>query len=111
MEKHIILKEEILRQYKSVRAFSKEMDIPYSTLATALSGNIDGMAYGTVLKICEKLEISPVDLTPIYSKGAYNKALGEGKLLKQYQLLNRTGKKRAIEYLEDMAQLSKYTEQ
>ena len=40
MEKHIILKEEILRQYKSVRAFSKEMDIPYSTLATALSGNM-----------------------------------------------------------------------
>lgn len=110
MEKHIILKEEILRQYKSVRAFSKEMDIPYSTLATALAGNIDGMAYGTVLRICEKLEINPVDLTPIYSKGTYNKALGEGKLIKNYQALNRAGKKRAMELLDDMTQLTKYTE-
>lgn len=36
MTKAEILKKEILRQYRSVRQFAMEMNIPYSTLVTAL---------------------------------------------------------------------------
>ena len=47
MTKAEILKTEILTQYKSVRQFAIEMEIPYSTLVTALDRGIEGMAYGT----------------------------------------------------------------
>ena len=36
MTKAEVLKKVILSQYKSVRQFAVEMDIPYSTLVTAL---------------------------------------------------------------------------
>ena len=36
MTKAEILKAEILKQHKSVRQFAIEMEIPYSTLVTAL---------------------------------------------------------------------------
>ena len=55
MTKAEILKREILSQYKSVRQFAIEMQIPYSTLVTALDRGIEGMAYGTVIKMCDKL--------------------------------------------------------
>ena len=54
MTKAEILKAEILKQYKSVRQFALEMGIPYSTLVTALDRGIEGMAYGTVIRMCDK---------------------------------------------------------
>ena len=55
MTKAEILKREILRQYRSIRQFALELNIPYSTLVTALERGIEGMAYGTVIKMCDKL--------------------------------------------------------
>ena len=46
MTKAEILKKEILTQYRSLRQFALEMEIPYSTLVTALERGIEGMAYG-----------------------------------------------------------------
>ena len=46
-----ILKGVILSRYKSIRQFAVEMNIPYSTLITALERGVDGMAYSTVIKI------------------------------------------------------------
>ena len=57
MTKAEILKKEILTQYKSVRQFAIEMQIPYSTLVTALDRGIEGMAYGTVIRMCDKLNL------------------------------------------------------
>ena len=54
MTKAQILKKEILSQYRSVRQFAMDMQIPYSTLVTALERGIDGMAYGTVIKMCKR---------------------------------------------------------
>ena len=39
MTKAEILKKEILRQYRSVRQFAMEMNIPYSTLVTVCHGD------------------------------------------------------------------------
>ena len=49
--KTLILKKAILSRYKSIRQFAGEMEIPYSTLVTALERGIEGMAYSTA-KIC-----------------------------------------------------------
>ena len=65
MTKAEILKKEILRQYRSVRQFALEMSIPYSTLVTALERGIEGMAYGTVIKMCDKLNLNPVDFSSL----------------------------------------------
>ena len=65
MTKAQILKKEILSQYRGVRQFAMDMQIPYSTLVTALERGIDGMAYGTVIKMCNKLNLNPVDFSSL----------------------------------------------
>ena len=52
-----LIKNEIIRQYKSVLKFSEESGIPYSTLSNALSKGIGGSSYDTVVKICHMLGI------------------------------------------------------
>ena len=76
MTKAEILKREILRQYRSVRQFAMEMGIPYSTLVTALERGIEGMAYGTVIKMCDKLSLNPVDFP---GKGCIPGSTASGK--------------------------------
>ncbi len=56
------LRNLILDRYKSLRRFSKEIDIPYSTLMTILTRDIGGASFDIILKICKKLDISPYDL-------------------------------------------------
>ena len=68
MTKAEILKREILSQYKSVRQFAIDMSIPYSTLVTALDRGIEGMAYGTVIKMCDRLNLNPVDFQRCLTK-------------------------------------------
>lgn len=52
-----LIKNEIKRQYKSVRKFSEVSGIPYSTLSNALSKGVGGTSYDTVVKICKLLDI------------------------------------------------------
>ena len=52
-----LIKTEIKRQYKSVRKFSEESGIPYSTLSNALAKGIGGTSYDTVIKICNLLNL------------------------------------------------------
>ena len=80
MTKAEILKQEILKQYKSVRQFAIDMEIPYSTLVTALDRGIEGMAYGTVIRMCDKLSLNPVDFSSL-EKG---EVLGEKICIDEY---------------------------
>ena len=52
---------EIKRQYKSVRKFSQVINIPQTTLASALKNGISGTAYETIVKICKTLDIQLVN--------------------------------------------------
>lgn len=52
-----LIKNEIKRQYRSVRKFSEVSGIPYSTLSNALAKGIGGTSYETVVKICKILDI------------------------------------------------------
>lgn len=109
MTKEELLKQEILSQYKSVRQFAMELGIPCSTLSSALDGKLDGMAYGTVLKICDKLNLNPINLTEEDTTSHSGLTVIENKMLGSFRQLNKAGKLRFLEYLTEMALLDKYT--
>ncbi len=108
MTKAEMLKKEILRQYRSVRQFSLDMGIPYSTLVTALERGIDGMAYGTVIRICDKLRLNPVDFSSLEDDAALGGLLLENRVMKNYVKLNQSGRDKILELMEDFTQIDKY---
>ena len=97
MTKAEILKKEILGQYRSVRQFAMEMGIPYSTLVTALERGIEGMAYGTVIKMCDKLSLNPVDFSSL-----------ENRVMQYYMKLNQEGRDKILELMDDFVNIDKY---
>lgn len=108
MTRSEILKHEILRQHRSVRAFALEMGIPYSTLVTALDRGIEGMAYGTVIRICEQLSLNPVDFSPL-EKGTYlGETLLENRVMQRYLKLNEDGRAKILDLMDDYTQMEKY---
>ncbi|MBQ0038274.1 MAG: hypothetical protein KBS74_06325 [Clostridiales bacterium] len=55
-----IVRTEIARQYKSVRQFSFAVDIPLSTINSALHNGIGGSSFDTVMQICNTLGIKAI---------------------------------------------------
>ena len=108
MTKAEILKKEILGQYKSVRQFALEMSIPYSTLVTALDRGIEGMAYGTVIRMCDKLNLNPVDFTSLERGADLGDKIVENRVMQQYVKLNKSGRKKVLDLMSDFASLEKY---
>lgn len=108
MTKAEVLKKEILRQYRSVRQFAMEMNIPYSTLVTALERGIEGMAYGTVIKMCDKLNLNPVDFTSLENDTSLGAQLLENRVMQYYTKLNQEGRDKVIELMDDFVQIEKY---
>ena len=100
MTKAEILKKEILRQYRSVRQFAMEMNIPYSTLVTALERGIEGMAYGTVIKMCDKLSLNPVDFSSLERDASLGAQLLENRVMQNYVKLNQTGRDKILELMD-----------
>lgn len=108
MTKAEILKKEILRQYRSVRQFALEMGIPYSTLVTALERGIDGMAYGTVIRMCDKLSLNPVDFSSLERDISLGAQLLENRVMQYYIKLNQNGRDKVLELMDDFVQIDKY---
>lgn len=108
MTKAEILKKEILRQYRSVRQFAMDMSIPYSTLVTALERGIEGMAYGTVIKMCDKLSLNPVDFTSLERNMTLGEQLLENRVMQYYIKLNQDGRDKILELMDDFVQIDKY---
>jgi hypothetical protein len=108
MTKAEILKKEILRQYRSVRQFALDMNIPYSTLVTALERGIEGMAYGTVIKICDKLSLNPVDFTSLDRDTVLSEQLLENRVMQYYVKLNQEGRDKVLDLMDDFVQIDKY---
>ena len=59
MTREDTLRNLILDRYISLRQFSIEADIPYSSLMTLLTRGVGGASFDTVVKICNALEIDP----------------------------------------------------
>ncbi len=108
MSKAEILKKEILRQYRSVRQFALELGIPYSTLVTALERGIEGMAYGTVIKMCDKLSLNPVDFSSLERDISLGEQLLENRVMQYYIRLNQNGRDKVLELMDDFVQIDKY---
>lgn len=108
MTKAEILKKEILGQYRSVRQFALEMGIPYSTLVTALERGIEGMAYGTVIKMCDKLSLNPVDFSSLERDTSLGAQLLENRVMQYYVKLNQNGRDKILELMDDFVQIDKY---
>lgn len=62
MNRELKLRNMILDKYTSLRQFAIKADIPYSTLITILLRGIGGASFDMIMKICNKLEIDPVEL-------------------------------------------------
>ena len=105
MTKAQILKKEILSQYRSVRQFALEMQIPYSTLVTALER---GMAYGTVIKMCNKLNLNPVDFSSLERDTTISEQLLENRVMQYYVKLNQEGRDKILGLMDDFVQIKKY---
>ncbi len=108
MRKAEVLKKEILKQYRSVRQFAIEMNIPYSTLVTALERGIEGMAYGTVIRMCDKLSLNPVDFSSLERNTSLSEQLLENRVMQYYVKLNQTGRDKILELMDDFVQIDKY---
>ena len=67
-----IVRAEIARQYKSVRQFAFAVNIPLSTINSALHNGIGGSSFDTVVQICRTLGIKAIsdDAPSVY----FNKA-------------------------------------
>ena len=52
------LKEFILTKYRSLRQFTQEIELPYSTMTTLLKKGVNNSNVQTVIKICQALNIS-----------------------------------------------------
>lgn len=55
-----IVRAEIARQYKSVRQFAFAVNVPLSTINSALHNGIGGSSYDTVVQICRTLGIKTI---------------------------------------------------
>ena len=103
-----ILKGVILSRYKSIRQFAVTMNIPYSTLITALERGIDGMAYSTVIRICEALSLNPLDFTPLDEDNSLSSQIQTRRVMEKYWMLNKAGRKKVMDIMEDYTLIPAY---
>lgn len=109
------LKEIILRQYPSIRAFARETGIAHGTLVSALNNGIDGMAWSKLNQICKFLQIDAESLEPLTRmENSEDKSTAEGEVdnrnrfLAYYHILNSTGQAKVEDYVKDLARISAY---
>ncbi|CAI3557173.1 hypothetical protein [Clostridium neonatale] len=109
MDKTEKLKHIILSKYNSVREFSKVVEIPSTTLASALDKGIGGMAVDRIIKICDVLNIDIKTFDPLEIISQNNNlSQEETTLLENYNKLNSKGKERLIDYSDELTTNIKY---
>ncbi|MPM62042.1 hypothetical protein SDC9_108908 [bioreactor metagenome] len=110
MNKTEKLKNIILNRYGSIREFSKIVEIPSTTLTSALDKGIGGMAVDRVIKICEILDINIKTFEPLKPTNK-NLAKNEERLLSNFKKLNDLGKNEAIKRVEELTEINKYIDE
>lgn len=88
------VKAEILKNYKSIREFSKISEIPYTTLKSALDRGIGGTAVETVIKICNILNLDLQTFEPNQISTHSNCSMNEEQteIMNKYKKLDKHGK-------------------
>lgn len=92
-----LIRQEIRRQYRSVRQFALQAGIPLSTVVTALNNDLKGSSYEIVVAMCKVLDIQAVtsDLSVFLDKS-------RRELLEGYSRLDDLGRHtvEAVLYVE-----------
>ena len=57
----MLIKQEIKKQYRSVRQFAFSVGIAQTTVVSALKNGISGTGFNTVMKMCKALNIKVFD--------------------------------------------------
>ena len=102
------IKELILANYKSIRAFTVAASIPYSTVDNIFKRGIGGT---TVVRICDLLGITVEGITHGIIEPKENSAQltpTQAKLLDSFDQLNEEGQIKAVEYVEDLVLTGRY---
>lgn len=111
------LKQEILKRYKSVRAFTTTINIPYSTLDSVFKRGITNAGVSTMIKVFDALDL---DIESVQSKelrhrthiknspSADESAPGEKQLVSLYHELNEEGQNKLVDYADDLVSSGKY---
>ena len=77
----VVTREEYLKElikqkgYGNLKQFAAEIDIPYTTLLSMLNNGIGGAAVGSIIKICEALDISVESLKSDLVEPSLNNAI------------------------------------
>ena len=82
-----LVRDEITRQYRSVRQFAFAVDIPLSTINSALYNGVGGSSFDTVMRICKILGIKAMS-----NDAALYLTDDTEKLLTQYAKLDDYGR-------------------
>lgn len=110
MNKTEKLKHIILSKYNSIREFSKIVEIPSTTLTSALDKGIGGMAVDRIIKICDILNIDVKTFEPLenISKNINTYSKEEQQHIEDLRKLNDIGKDKVINYTKDLIEMPKY---
>lgn len=82
-----LVRDGITRQYRSVRQFAFAVDIPLSTINSALHNGVGGSSFDTVMRICKILGIKAMS-----NDAALYLTDDTEKLLTQYAKLDDYGR-------------------
>ena len=106
------LKELILANYKSIRAFTVAASIPYSTVDNIFKRGIGGTAVTTVVRICDLLGITVEGITHGIIEPKENSAQltpTQAKLLDSFDQLNEEGQTKVMDYAEVMSLMATFS--
>ena len=66
------------------------------------------MAYGTVIKMCDKLSLNPVDFSSLERDTSLGAQLLENRVMQYYIKLNQEGRDKMLDLMSDFSQIDKY---
>lgn len=106
------LRNEILNQYGSVRAFTNKIGISYSTIDSALKRGISKAGVSTMIRVFQELglDIENIQRGDLYYS-AEKESATTGKvaaLLSMYDQLNTEGQEKLLDYADDLVRSEKY---
>ena len=92
------LKDLIKIKYKSIRAFTQKLSMPYSTVDNMLKRGIGGTGISILIPVCNELNIdidalSKGEINPKNEKIQLYITSGESEVIKKYRTLDEYGKR------------------
>lgn len=109
------LKQEILSKYKSIRAFTTAIDIPYSTLDSAFKRGIMNAGISTMIKVFAALDLDIESVREPTLRRKSDEKIGplvlnkeEENLVSMYRELNQEGQEKVVGYARDLVRTCDY---